>query len=162
MKESLLGLSRIIPTHWPLQTQWSIPLICIGNGTIGCSGTMPSSSSFALFLFPNYPLTTFPADAQCGLVMVALGEPPRCQMNTDWSSIQRERETNNIPRHRAHVMLGEVAVIGLAGTVMIESLWMWCCAIRDWVWSEIEIRTDERLQCWRDGILWNWLVQDSV
>ena len=70
---------------------------------------MPFSPSHPLFRSPNYPLITFPADYQCGLVVVVLGEPPHRQMSTVWLSIQRG--TNDIPRHRAHVMLGEDAVI---------------------------------------------------
>ena len=46
----------------------------------------------SLFLFPDYPLTTFPADFQCALVMVVPGEPPHRQMGTVWLSLQREEQ----------------------------------------------------------------------
>ena len=128
---------------------------------IQCAGTMPFSPSFPPLYIPRLSSHHIP------------GRFPMCfgHGGSRWTSppsnehgvvINTERGTHDIPRHRAHVMLGEDAVIDLAGTVVIGSQWMWCCAIWDWVWSEIQSRGDERLCCWQDETIGNWLVQEPV
>ena len=141
----LLGSSMHIPTHWSPQTPWcSFPCFV--------SVMMPFCAQATSFSFPlSIPRLSshhIPSRFLMWLVMVVLGEPHRHQMSTACLSIQRG--TNDIPRHRAHVMLNEDTVIDLARTVVIGSQWMRCCAIRDWVWSEIHSRRDEQLCCWRD------------